>query len=243
MTRPLRQDTAPVLGILTTLTVSLLTTIALGAAPSRPDPVVVGLPPILPYSAEVEDPVLGVLVGLVQTGTYGTLTGSRLRARLDQMGKTSKIPLETITEFRRFPGDKKGTAVLSVEFAEPLDLPVPYSVLGYHPGSFRTSRHCTFHEWILGDVGLLHRSETDDNRYETMVLKLKNVHLYGVVSGEITLDVDGWLDRLMGSKLDDAEVTALMLCRYEGELLGLALGYTREHRGRFGPPHWRQSRR
>ena len=98
------------------------------------------------------------------------------------MDKTSKLPLETITEFRRIPGDRKGTTVL----------------------------------------------------------KLKDVHLYGVVSGEIPLDVDGWLDRLMGSKLDDAEVTALVLCRYEGEFLGLALGYTREHRGRSGALNLRE---
>ena len=52
--------------------------------------------------------------------------------------------------------------------------------------------------------------------------------------GKVLIDIDDWLDALMGDKLDDTYVTGLLLCRYHGEWLGFAMGYNRKGEGRSG---------
>ncbi len=63
---------------------------------------------------------------------------------------------------------------------------------------------------------------------------LENAHLYGLEDGEITLDIDGWVDRMFGGNLDDTDIVGLLLCRYEGKWIGVAMGYNERERGRSG---------
>jgi hypothetical protein len=206
-----------------------------------PDEPIVGLPPVLPVDPEVKDPVFAVLVGLIQTNTYGTLTHARLQAHLDRTGKKSRLPYGAVREVLRLPGEKPGTAHLSIEFDHDLDLPVPYSILGYHPGTFRTSKDLEFSEWILGEVRLRHDAP-DGEKPESRTLVLEDVHLYGLVKGEVYVDIDGWLDNLLGSKLDDTNMVGFMLCRFEGELLGVAMGYNNAKEGRSGALSFREDK-
>jgi hypothetical protein len=202
----------------------------------------IGLPIMLPYVDDVKDPIFSILIGLVENDLYGTLTRERLGMQLDRMRKTSKLPYQSVREVTRLPaGDDRAANEISVTFEEELSLPIPYSILGYNPGSFRASEHCLFREWRLGTVTLQHSTRRGEE-IEMVPVVLENVYLFGLESGRVTLDIDGWLDRMMGGSLDDTEIVGLMLCRHEGKWIGVAMGYNEDRRGRSGALDFREDK-
>jgi hypothetical protein len=54
--------------------------------------------------------------------------------------------------------------------------------------------------------------------------------------------VDGWLDALAGAGLDDTRVGGLVIYRYQGELLGTALGYNKKGEPRSGTLQFAQDK-
>jgi hypothetical protein len=201
-------------------------------APTLPDSIPIGLPPELLIVPAVKDPVFGILIGLVSSGTYGTLTGARLESELKRQSAKSNLPYRTVDSLARTPVLPGRTALIKLAFrGGDLDLPIPYDILGYHPGSFTASERCVFREWILGNVRLTD-DDTDDGKART--IELQDVHLFGLSQGKVDIDIDGWLDSVMGGGLDDTGVTCLMLCRHNGAWLGFAMGYNDDGRGRSG---------
>jgi hypothetical protein len=198
-----------------------------------PDPITIGLPPVLRLQEGVKDPVFGVLVGLVEHGIYGTLTEAGLEAALAGQDATSDLPYRTLDDLTRLPVLPGRTALVRVRFRTPLNLPIPYSILGYHPGSFNVSQTAIFREWIFPSTTLVHE-EVENGKTVQKVLELQDVHLFGLQEGRVFIDIDGWLDALMGDALDDTDVSCLMLCRYQGKWLGFAMGYSKDGGGRSG---------
>ena len=201
-----------------------------GPAPS--DTVHIGLPPVLDPVPQIKDPVFGLLIGLVSNGVYGKLSGTRLAAELDRLHLKSPLPYQTLDTLTRMPVRPGRTATVKVTFHGDLSLPIPYSILGYHPGSFSTSQTCVFREWIFNHLVL--EDEDDHKPPRPFQVELDDVHLLAVEKGKVLIDFDDWLDALMGDKLDDTYVTGLLLCRHQGEWLGFAMGYNRKGEGRSG---------
>lgn len=212
-----------VLGLLTALA---LENAARTAAP--PDSL-----PLRPADG-VRDPVFAVLVGLALDRHLGENNGPRLAAAIRATGRPTKLPLELLAGVTRIPiaGDSAGTLVVA-RFAKPLDLPVPYKILVYHPGSFRGSARLLFREVALGRVPL-HHDDYVEKRWVGRTLELTDVHLYLLAEGELAIDIDGWIDSLAGEKLDDTWVNGLAVFRLEGKLYGMAIGHNRKGDGRSG---------
>jgi hypothetical protein len=205
------------------------------------DSVHIGLPALLEREPGVNDPVFSILTWLVTSGTYGTITQERLRREVARLGGKSRLPFESVVSITREPVKPGWTALVRLEFKTPIDLPVPYSILGYHPGSFTASQRCVFREWEIGKIRL---SETEQNgdQTETHTIDLDEVHLFASVQGEVKIDIDAWIDALLGGAIDDTDITALMLGRWRGEWYGVAMGYGHDHSGRSGILSLRQDK-
>ena len=161
------------------------------------------------------------------------MTEERLADELKSKHAKSRLPYRSLRELTRLPVRPGLTATVAVSFRGKLDLPIPYSILGYHPGSFTASEHCLFREWIFPSV-ILNHTERKDGKIVEKQIELKDVHLFGLSQGAVKIDIDGWLDKLMGDGLDDTDVTCLMLCRYQEQWLGFAMGYSNDKEGRSG---------
>ncbi len=194
--------------------------IAAVAGPAPPPPAA------LPLAEGIREPFFSLLVGFVESDLHGAVPGARLRAEAARLGRPTRLPLERIAQFRRDPAEAPGRAHVAAGFTGPLDLPIPYSILGYHPGRFRASPRVVLEEWDLGTLRL------DIDGAAPAVLE--NVRLWGVREGRVTMDVDGWLDRLLGARLDDSRITGLAIFRYRGERIAVAMGYNRKGEGRSG---------
>ncbi|MFN8548087.1 MAG: hypothetical protein U0527_09015 [Candidatus Eisenbacteria bacterium] len=191
------------------------------------------LPEVLPFEPIVKEPVFAMLVGLVDTDSYGTLTREHIVRDLRRRKLSSKLPYQWVRSVTRESEDPGNTATVTVVFDHKMDLPVPYSLLGYHPGSFIASDSCVFREWRLGDITLQHPYQ-EKGKWLYRPLRIEDVHAYGLATGMISIDFDAWLDRLLGGALDDTDVVGLVLFKYNGVWTGMATGYSKGKSGRSG---------
>jgi hypothetical protein len=180
---------------------------------------------------DVHDPIFAYLVGLIDANLYGTIDESCLEDVLRRTASTSPLPYRHLESMDRAAENHERTARIDLRFDRQLALPIPYRILGYAPGSLRASRNAGFRDWSLGELVFTYRPQAGAAPTE---VRLSDVHLFALRSGEMWVDIDAWLDALVGGKLDDTRITGLALFRYGGERWGLAVGYNREWEGRSG---------
>lgn len=175
---------------------------------------------------QVKDRFYGYLIGLIQADTCGVLLANQIEDVLDgYQGKTS-IPFELINEIRRSCSVGGGAREVSISFHGNLKAPVPYSILGYHPGSLIASPTVKLYEWDIP------RRTLRWSRYEA--IELTDIYLFGIYDGWAVVDIAGWIDKLLGGLLDDTRIVVLALFKYKGEWHGLAAGYDASGDGRSG---------
>jgi hypothetical protein len=188
-------------------------------------------------SPEVREPVFQFLLGIMAGDSLGVWEAPALQAYVRATGRPTRLPLAHVVRIERravVPPQESRDGV-RVEriwhliLDAPLDLPMPYSILGYHPGTMRLAREIDLSEWRLGDLDL--RIAGKDGSGELAVAGLTVLRLD---TGWLILDVDGVLDRLLGKLLDDTWTAGVAVFRRDGCLTGLALGYNRKLRPIFG---------
>jgi hypothetical protein len=173
--------------------------------------------PAHPYLPEdIRDGVFGYLVGFLDGDSFGVVTGSQVVHALEAANRQSRVPASLIAAVNRARGRNPDEIWVRVTF-------------GYHPGSLRSVPDVVTREWKLGTVHVPFGTPT-----ATTPLAAEDVSLWGIVSGQVEIDIDGWLDALLGSRLDDTYVVGLAVFRFRGTRYGLALGYSREGEPRSG---------
>lgn len=187
---------------------------------------------------EIREPFFEFLLNLAIGDSVGLWTGDDLRAQVADSERESRFPVETVVSIRRarpvpeargkYPG-MPVKAVWTLTLTSAQDNPMPYSILGYHPGSLRIAREMVFSE--LGPADLTITYEIDD---EKNVDLMTEVRLFCLEQGSVVLDADGWLDALLGSGLDDAWTLGFVIGRQEGKLVGLGVSLGRDERRIFG---------
>ncbi len=183
---------------------------------------------------EVKDRFYSYLIGLVQADTCGVLHANDLERVLDgYRGKTS-IPFDVIRDIRRGCTQNSNPREVSITFNDILKTPVPYSILGYHPGSVTASSTVRFLEWDIPFKSLRWRRRE--------VVDITNIHVFGISEGWAIVDIDTWFDKLMGGLLDDTRLVVMALFKYKGDWHGLAAGYDPSGAGRSGIFNFNQNK-
>ena len=187
--------------------------------------------PVPAPAPRVQDPVLGSLVSLLSANEFGVYSAESFEQVLRQTGRESNVPLDVLRDISRAPsrpgeGRAPAAAALQIRFTGERHISVPYSILGYHPGKLRTSGSVRFLEWHMGDITI--RPESGS------AIQLDNVFLWGLERGTLDMDIDGWLDAVLGSKLDDTIIVGLALFEHRGEPIAMALGYNKKGKGTSG---------
>ena len=220
----------PRLGLAGSVALALLGAlpVALPAGDKAPDGVTGAIPGkevMLPESV-VPDRFYSYLIGLVSANTCGAVDDATFASVLRGFKGRTSIPFEKIKEIRRECVTGSGTRDVSITFKGSLDTPVPYSILGYHPGSVTADNRVSFLEWYTPSQKIaLGRGES---------LVLTDVFVFGVYEGWVVVDIDAWVDRVLGGLLDDTRIIVLVLFKYRGEWHALAAGYDRLGNGRSG---------
>ena len=109
--------------------------------------------------------------------------------------------------------DQEGFTIV---FFEGLAYPLPFDILGYHPGAIYTSSIVKMRETYYPSLTI--RKGT---KLETV---LQPVWIIEVFQGFAFIDFDKWLDSLLGRILDDLRIRTLVLFRFEGTWYALLAG-------------------
>ena len=115
-----------------------------------------------------------------------------------------------------------------------LEFPMPYSILGYHPGTVVVKSPLVFDEWSLGSRTIEVRVEGETRRYAVDALTV-----FQVRRGANYLDVDAWLDNLLGDVVDDSWTLAFAVGWEDDRLLGFGVSTGRKGRRIFGELNFR----
>ena len=187
---------------------------------------------------EIREPFFEFLLTMAADDSLGRWTGDDLRARVARAERESRFPLETVVSLQRarphpeargkYPG-LPARAVWILTLAGDQDNPMPYSILGYHPGSLRLGAVLVFSE--LGPIDLTITYEKGDEQVTELMTE---VRIFPLEEGYVLLDADGWLDALLGSGLDDAWTLGFVTGREDGKLVGLGVSLGRDGRRIFG---------
>ncbi len=182
------------------------------------------LPDPLPFASSVKDPIFAILLGLLDTDSYGLLSRAHIERELSRRRASTRLPYQKVAQVwrSRALGPGPGSEI-ALEFVGPVKVPVPYSILGYRPGKVIASPTCLLLERRLGDVALGLRGE-----------RFEDVRLLTLEEGELQVDIDGLVDLLAGPALDDTRVTGLAVLRHQGRRLGVAFGYNEDALPRYG---------
>ena len=187
-----------------------------------------------PDAPEIQEPFFALILQWAADDSLGTWTGAEFLDFAEDLGRPSRFPLEKMITFsRRRPSAEDSAAwpgveikaIWEVQLNGPQDPPMPYSIFGYHPGTLRVSDRLQLSEIHLGDR--IFRS-TDG------LSSVTEIQVFRLDQGSVVLDVDGWLDGLMGAKLDDAAVVGFVAAREQGKLISLAVSLGKEGRHIFG---------
>ena len=73
-------------------------------------------------------------------------------------------------------------------------------------------------------------------------VKVSDIQLFRLETGILILDVDGWLDALLGKRLDDAAMLGFVSAREDGRLIGLALSIGSKGRPIYGELDFQQDK-
>lgn len=180
---------------------------------------------ILPEDV-VKDRFFAYLIGLAEADSYGKLLNEDIGTALGEFPGKTEVPFELITEIERRRGEPGEPGVVSISFLGGLKTPVPYSILGYHPGSVVADTVVSFCEYYLPRKSIW---VAENSRVE-----LTRVHVFGAYEGWAVVDIDGWVDKLLGGYLDDTWLIVMALFKYEGDWHGIAAGYGPGGEGRSG---------
>jgi hypothetical protein len=180
------------------------------------------------------DPFYAFIIGITEGDSLGVWFKEDLYSFAGRFEGKSKLPLDHFRRLERRPitnaevevrrGVRVGR-IWRLTLDENLRIPLPYSILGYRPGSVYISGVLEFSEWRLGNRNL--RVLVND---EVSVMPVTDLVIFRLDTGWIVLDVHGWLDKLLGGKLDDCWTQGFAICRQDGEIRTLSLSYSRDHR-------------
>ena len=179
-------------------------------------------------ASDITDPLFAAMLGTIDAGHFGVMHQAELDSIVQANGG-SKLPHEVFAMMERRPAEDGPDSHIVIQLTEPVDRPIPYSLLGYNPGSIRSSGEIHFLHYEIGARRFL--VSVDDEEREIVV---EAADLFVIADGFMEMDFDGWLDRLLGSKLDDMTVRAFFTFWWEGQRYSLGMGLSNKGRGKTG---------
>jgi len=158
----------------------------------------VSLPP-----EEVKDTLLAYVLGIIHGGFEVELDNQFLREILTEFKTSASLPFDEVTSVSQLKVPGTPYEILTVAFRQEMKIPVPFSLLGYHPGWIRASEKVAFTEVRSASRAL------DDGS------ALSPFYVFRLTEGYAAIDVDEWITFLFSSIIDDITIRVLAVFRYK----------------------------
>jgi hypothetical protein len=181
----------------------------------------------LPALHSVRDPVFATLLALFVEDRTGCVSGPLLASEIRRSGRKSSLPHERLRSIVRRREAASGETRVTILLDRRLDIPIPYRILWiYRPGSIWVDTPLEMTERRLGVVQV--------TAWPGESVRLESAGVFRLTRGQAGADIDGWVDRLFGAKLDDMTVHGLGVFQTDGRWYGLAIGANPQGASRMG---------
>lgn len=200
-----------------------------------------GLRPAPPAAAAgdtIVEPFFAFVLARSEADSLGMWRGADVAALGRERGRPSRLPVERLVSLeRRRPapgtegrhGGARVRAEWIIRFDDALGFPLPYSILGYHPGSLRVSPSLVLAELEPMDLTISWREKKD-----RVSRPLAAIRVFVCEGGYLLLDADAVVDRLLGDLLDDSWTVGFVTARDGAARLGLGVMLGRDGRAIYG---------
>jgi hypothetical protein len=193
------------------LALALLAAVAaIGAAEQpvshRPDRSV-SLPP-----DQVKDTFFGYFLGILFSGMELEMDNGQMREVLSEFKTSFNLPFDLITRVWQTRDPVTGAQRVGLEFRQAQSIPVPFSLLFYHPGSIVVERALS---WQVS------RSSSEDPGPPP---RMSPVYDLALVQGSLLADIDGWLETLFSSFLEDTWIRHVFIFTWRGDWMAYLQG-------------------
>jgi hypothetical protein len=188
---------------------------------------------------QVKEPLFAFVLSMVAADSLGTWTAADLAAFAADWGERTVFPLDQMVSIsreavppelrKRHEGVEARRRLVFTMREDRLEFPMPYSILGYHPGTVILKSPLVLTEWALGPRTVEVRVDEAKRRYAVEALTV-----FQCVAGATYLDVDAWLDNLLGDVLDDSWTVAMIVGWEDDSLLGMGISTGRKGRRILG---------
>lgn len=167
----------------------------------------VSLPP-----DQVRDTFFAYVLGIVMDGLEVDIDNPQMREILTEFKSKLDVPFDLITRVIQHTDEASGERTISLEFNGNVVIPIPFSVLGYHPGKVRSTQRVDFR---------VTRTEYTDQkkpRNSTVVYNL------ALSDGSVLIDLDDWIVFFLSNVFDKIEVHHIVFFRHDDKWVGLLEG-------------------
>jgi len=162
--------------------------------------------------SHVKDTFFAYVLGIVMTGLDVDIDNPHMRAILTEFQTKLKFPFDFVRRVVQSNDLDRGSREITLTFKGDIAIPIPYSFLGYHPGTLRSTERLNFRVLRSSYV-----DPQDPNTY-TPVYDLT------LANGRVLIDIDDWLVYVLSNLLDKLDVRHIVFFCYEGKWVGLVEG-------------------
>jgi hypothetical protein len=137
-------------------------------------------------ASEVKDTFFAYILGIIRIGAEMDLDNEEMRAILVEFKSTLEVPFDLISRVSQHEGPESADRLIALEFQHDVVIPIPFSILFYHPGRITSTRLLSFDvrrsPWT--DPG----SPAESGEAFDLVM----------AQGSILVEIDGWLKARFG---------------------------------------------
>ncbi len=177
---------------------------------------------------QVKDPVLARLVWLIEADFHGAVGHERLAKWMAEEAEGSRLPVENIARLSRDSSQGEESAVISLSFRAPLDVPFPYGILGYKPGRLRATAQLRLLEWNMGGATFRGAGRGGAD------IVLDGLRIFRIAVGKVEADFHSVIDKLLGPIIEDTRLEGFFYFREHGSPRGAVVGTTDSGKVRVG---------
>ena len=171
----------------------------------------VSLPP-----SEVKDTFFAYILGIIASGVETEIDNEQMRDILVEFKSPLNLPFDLISLVSQHADPQTGERRIGLEFQHDVVIPVPFSLLFYHPGSITLTQRVSFdvHQSTWADPTAGTDAPPPDGSVYDLVL----------AEGSILVDIDEWLVALFSSTLEDTWIRHIVFFRWHHDWIGMLEG-------------------
>jgi hypothetical protein len=163
-------------------------------------------------ASEVKDTFFAYFLGIIQNGVDIEIDNEEMRAILVEFKSTIAVPFDLISRVTQHADPDTGERSVALVFQHDVVIPIPFSILFYHPGRITSTRLLSF------DVRRSSWSDPGSSAEPGEALDLV------LAQGSLLVEIDGWLKALFSAYLEDTLIQHIVFFRWHGDWTGMLEG-------------------